>query len=124
MRRALAALPLLFAACASASAERDPLAGRVAGEPVNCISINQSTSLQVVDRNTILYREGGRRLWRTGPKGACPALGRIQATLIIDIYAGQLCRNDRFRVLEIGSSIPSAFCFFDQFTPYDLPPKS
>lgn len=123
--RALALLPLMLVACATRSAERDPLAGRTAGEPVNCISLSQSTSPQVVDQNTILYREGaGRRIWRTGPKGACPALSRAPVTLIVEVFNGPLCRNDRFRVLEPGLSIPSGYCFFTDFTPYDLPPKS
>lgn len=121
--RALAAF-LLLAACATASSERDPLAGRVAGEPVDCISLSQNISPQVVDQNTILYRESGRRLWRTGPRGACPALSRAPVTLIVEVYGGRLCRNDRFRVLEPGVTIPSGYCFFEPFTPYDLPPKS
>lgn len=124
MIRAPALLATALAACASTSAEKDPLAGRIAGEARNCIRLSQNQSPQIVDRNTILYREGaGRRLWRTGPKEACPALTRAPVTLINIVYGGQICRNDRFRVLEPGSTIPSAFCFYERFTPYDLPPE-
>lgn len=126
MIRALPLL-LLLAACAARPAERDPLAGRIAGEPQDCIPVSsQNVSPQVIDANTILYREGaGRRIWRTAPTGACPALGRTPpVTLINIVYGGRLCRNDRFQVLEPGVSIPSAFCFYQQFTPYDLPPET
>lgn len=115
-----AALLLLLAACAARSAERDPLAGRVAGEPVQCVTLNRNTSPQIVDASTILYRETNRRVWRTGPRGNCPAL-RPLTTLIVEQYGPQLCRNDRFRVLEPNSTIPSGVCLFSEFTPYDLP---
>lgn len=120
MRAALLLLPL--AACAARSAERDPLAGRTAGAPVDCISLNRNTAPEIVDATTILYRETNRRVWRTGPRGECPALRPLN-TLILDVYGSQLCRNDRFRVLSPNTTIPSGYCFFDRFTPYDLPPR-
>ena len=43
------------------------------------------------------------------------------STMIVDVYGGQLCRNDRFRLVEPGLSIPSAYCRFSGFTPYDKP---
>lgn len=122
MIRTPAALLLLIALAASTGAKRDPLAGRVAGKPAECISLNTNTSPDIVDQHTILYRETNRRVWRTGPVGACPSLRPLN-TLIIDVYGGQLCRNDRFRVLTPNTSIPSGYCRFDRFTPYDKPPR-
>lgn len=118
--RALAVLLLPAALAASTGAKRDPLAGRVAGAPVDCIGLRTNTSPQIVDDRTILYRETERRVWRTGPQGNCPSL-RPFTTLIVEVYGAQLCRNDRFRVLEPGSIIPSSICRFDRFTPYDKP---
>lgn len=118
--RAATILLLPAALAASTGADRDPLAGRVAGKPESCINLNQNTALQIVDRYTILYTESGRRVWRTGPVGPCTTL-RPFDTLIVDVWGAQLCRNDRFRVLQQGTSIPSAFCRFDRFTPYDKP---
>lgn len=107
------ALPLALGAAA-----KDPLAGRVAGKPVNCIDTSTvGNGPIIVDNKTILYQRGSRT-WKTSPIGACPAL-RPLTTLIMIRYGSQLCRNDRFRVLEPGVSIPSAFCRFDAFTPYD-----
>ncbi len=101
----------------------DPLAGRIAGAPVQCIDIRQNGGPQIVDSQTILYRPSGRRIWMTGPVGACPSL-RPFDTLIVDVYSGQLCHNDRFRTVSAGMSIPSASCRFREFTPYDLPGKT
>ena len=110
------ALPLL-------AAKSDPLAGRVAGPPQNCITLSQTNGPSIIDAQTILYTEGaGRRVWKTGPVGACPSLEPLN-TLIVEVYGGQLCRNDRFRVLTPGTTIPSAYCRFTEFTPYTLVKK-
>ncbi|AXJ96810.1 hypothetical protein DM480_02715 [Sphingomonas sp. FARSPH] len=121
MRR-LAIVPL--AALALVAAKDDPLAGRVAGEPQQCIDLPSTGGPMIVDAHTILFREGaGRRLWKTSPVGACPAL-RPLVTLVTRPGAGsQLCRNDRFQVIEPGMSIPSAYCRFTDFTPYTLSKK-
>lgn len=114
MRAALlAALALPLAA-----AKSDPLAGRVAGPPSNCIDLQRVQGPDIVDSHTILYRQSGKRIWRATPVGNCPALRPI-STLIVDVYNDQLCRNDRFRVIEPGSIIPSAYCRFGRFVPYD-----
>ena len=111
-RLALAAL----AGALLVAADRDPLAGRAAGAPERCISLGVNDGPTVVDASTILYRQGAR-LYRTGPRGSCPAL-RPFNTLIVEVYGGQLCSGDRFRVLEPGSTIPSGACLFTDFTPY------
>lgn len=112
MIRALAAAALLpLAATAS-----DPLAGRVAGAPRQCIDVSATTGPDIVDSQTILYRRNASTLYRTTVEG-CPSL-RPMATLIVEMYGSQLCRNDRFRVLEPGVAIPSAPCRFDDFVPY------
>lgn len=114
------ALALLLIAGLSIGAKRDPLAGRVAGQPVDCIGLSQNASPVILDQRTILYREGAQRLWRTGPVGSCPSL-RPDHILIVEIFGAQICRNDRFRTLSPNTSIPSGYCRFTRFTPYDRP---
>ena len=118
-RRAVAAAALGLALVLGAGRD-DPLAGRVAGAPVRCVDIGRVQGPTIVDSDTILYRQSCKRTWRTGPVGSCPQL-RPFATMIVDVYGGQLCRNDRFRLVEPGLSIPSAACRFRDFTPYDKP---
>lgn len=115
------ALALLALAVPLMAAKSDPLAGRVAGSPAECITLSSTSGPAIIDAHTILYTDGaGRRLWKTGPVGDCPSLAPLN-TLIVDVWGGQLCRNDRFRVLTPGTSIPSAYCRFTQFTPYIRP---
>ena len=119
MKRAalLIALPLL--AAPSLAARPDPLAGRVAGAPQRCLGLQRAGGPDIVDARTILYREGDR-IWRTGPVGNCPGL-RPLTRLIVDVYGAQICRNDRFRTLDVNAIIPGPYCRFDAFTPYEKP---
>lgn len=116
MIRVAIAAALLLSLTAAAS---DPLAGRVAGKPQQCIDDTLSSGPNVIDSRTILYGRTGRTIYRATIE-ACPAL-RPTTTLIIERFGGQLCRNDRFRVLEWGTSIPSAPCRFGEFVPYRKP---
>lgn len=116
---AILALPLT-----AASADKSPLAGRVAGTPQRCIMLRQTEGLTIADRDMILFRESGRRIYRATPVGRC---GQLQPfnTLILDLYSGNtVCENDRFRVLSSGTSIPGPYCRFGKFVPYDRPAKT
>ena len=113
----LAAVALLTVATLVAG-KSDPLAGRVAGKPVRCIDIQRNGGPEIVDSQTILYRQSGKRIWKTGPVGECPSLRPLD-TVIVEVYGGQLCRNDRFRTVSVGMSIPSGYCRFRDFTPFD-----
>ncbi len=110
----LAAMTLALPLTGAAS---DPLAGRVAGPPQNCITLRAGNGPTIVDRTTILYRDGGR-LWKATPIGACTMSMEPISTVVVEVYGGQLCQNDRFRILSPGMSIPSPFCRFGPFTPY------
>jgi hypothetical protein len=122
LRSAPAVLLLALAATGSVAAKDDPLAGRVAGKPVTCIDLTSTRNVNIVDEHTILYSGTGRQIWRTGPTGSCPAL-RPLATIAVQVYGAQLCRNDMFRVFEPGTVIPSGVCRFTEFTPYTRAPK-
>jgi len=93
------------------------LEGRTAGKPVDCISASSVQGPTMIGKNTVLYREGGRTLWRNDLVASCPAMGPGN-TIVIELHGGQICRNDMFRVIEPGSSIPSGFCRLGKFTPY------
>lgn len=115
---AVLALPLTAAA-----ADKSPLAGRVAGTPQRCITLRQTEGLTIAERDLILFRESGRRIYRATPIGQCGQLQPFNA-LILDLYSGNtVCENDRFRVLTSGTSIPGPYCRFGKFVPYDRPAK-
>ena len=65
----------------------------------------------------MLYRAGGRRVYRNDLVAECPGLSPFD-TVIVELHGSQICRNDQFRVLEQGSRIPGPYCRFGQFVPY------
>ena len=121
----IAALGLLGAAPAAPRQDElaEALAGRIAGTPVDCVDNARLNGPQIIDEKTLIYRESGRRVWRNDLIGECRGL-RPMDTLIVDIFGSQICRNDHFRALTPGTTIPSAYCRLGKFTPYDKPPKA
>ncbi|WP_294236542.1 hypothetical protein [uncultured Sphingomonas sp.] len=101
------------------AARSDPFAGRVAGPPAQCVDTSVTMSgPSIYDEGTVVINAGGQRMWKAKVRGQCPGLQPFN-TLIVERWGSQLCRNDRFRVLQPGMSIPSQWCFFDGFVPYD-----
>jgi hypothetical protein len=114
-RLALLTLPLLMVS----AAKDDTLAGRVAGEPVECISNFETNSqVRIIDSKTIAYSRTAKRTWITHPRGNCPGLQPFR-TLVVERRGSQLCRGDRFRTVRSPATVPSGACFFGTFTPYD-----
>lgn len=119
MKRVAIAAGLILALTA---ARDDPLAGRVPGDPVSCIPQSIGNAPVIEEDGRLLFREGaGRRIFVTRARGECEM--RPLDTLIVEQFGGGLCRNDRFRVVQAGTSIPGPYCLFDSFTPYTLPKR-
>lgn len=76
---------------------------------------------QIIDRNTVLYNRGGT-VWRANLADSCPGLTPF-STMIVEVRGSQLCRNDQFRVVDVGMTIPGGFCRFESFTPYERTPQ-
>jgi PBP1b-binding outer membrane lipoprotein LpoB len=125
------AAALLFAGCAAtpeqiaseqAEAAKDfaeATKGRVAGKPQPCIDTMGIDGPQIVGNNRLIYRQGGKRIFVNELRNECPGLRAIDSIIVTEVYAGQTCRNDRFRVVQRGTTIPGAYCFFGDFVPYD-----
>jgi hypothetical protein len=122
---------LLFAGC-TASAEQSAsrqaeaarnlakaIGDRQAGKPTDCINSNSNDGPQIIDRKTVIYRQG-QRVWVNTLEAECPGLEPFN-TMIVELHGSQICRNDQFRILEPGSHIPGAYCRFGKFTPYSKP---
>lgn len=97
------------------------LAGRVAGAPTDCIDQAFAEGPQIIDERTILYRSG-RHVYVNRLEAACPSLD-WDKLLIVELHGSQICRNDHFRVLERGTTIPGPICLFSKFVPYDKPKR-
>lgn len=92
------------------------IADRTAGPPQSCIPSRQSQGLAIVDRRTIVRREG-RTIWVNRLEADCPGLRPLN-TLIVEAHGSEYCRGDLVRGLDPGTSIPGAACPLREWVPY------
>ena len=95
------------------------LAERSAGAPQECAPRFEGQSLNAVDRRTIVYDAPGT-LWVNRLEADCPGL-RPDSVLVVETFGDRYCRNDLFRAVERGSSIPGPYCRLGEFTPHRRP---
>ncbi len=123
-------VPLLIAAVAATAplqaAPRDPeaelartLKGRVAGEPLSCITLSTVHKTQIIDDTAILYNDG-RTIFVNRPRGGAELLDRSD-TLVTRTHSSKLCSVDVVQLYSAGSRIPSGSVSLGEFVPYRKP---
>lgn len=95
------------------------LSGRVAGKPVNCISLTRSRSSRIIDRTAIIY-EDGRTVYVNRPRSGASLLDD-NSILVTRTSGSQLCRLDTVRLVDRFSRVPRGFVILDQFVPFTRP---
>jgi hypothetical protein len=98
---------------------RKALDGRVAGKPVNCISLSNANSSQIIDGKAIIYRVGSR-LYVNEPRSGVASL-RDGDILVTRTFGSQLCSIDTVRLIDRGSRFPRGIVFLGPFVPYSKP---
>ena len=98
------------------------LAGRVAGKPVNCISLTGSQSSQIIDGKAIVYRVGGR-LYVNTPRSGASTLNEDDI-LVTRTIGSQLCSIDTVDLIDRASRIQRGFVILGQFVPYEKPKRA
>jgi hypothetical protein len=98
------------------------LAGRVAGKPVNCISLTGSQSSQIIDGTAIVYRVGGR-LYVNTPRSGASTLNDDDI-LVTRTIGSQLCSIDTVDLIDRASRIQRGFVILGQFVPYEKPKRA
>jgi Family of unknown function (DUF6491) len=131
MRMALFVVPLLLAGCASngepprlterqAARLESALAGKVAGEPVSCISRYPQSNLTAISDSVLLYRVSSRLIYRNDLMGGCHGISRGD-TLIVTSHGSQYCRGDMAKSANLSSGMITGACALGTFTPYRTP---
>jgi hypothetical protein len=122
MKFRVALIALLFGSCAAPQPEeptRSPpeLAGRVAGAPQRCVSIQQTEALRTSDANRhVLLYGSGRTLWANNLGPSC-GFGR-EDVLVTEPIGSYHCRGDIIRSLDRYSRIPGPSCILGDWVPY------
>lgn len=134
MRGWMMLAPLMLAACAGGSSEpprltekqaarlEAALAGKVAGEPVDCISRYPQASLTAISDSVLLYRMSGKLVYRNDLIGSCPGLSRGD-TLVVRPFGSQYCRGDLARSADLTNGMVTGACALGSFTPYRTPAR-
>ena len=91
------------------------LKGRVAGEPVSCISQTQIRDFTAVSDDVLVYDTGGT-VYVNRPYGGCPGVTRD--TLITRTPSTQLCSGDIATVQDLQIPMSNGSCAFGDFVPY------
>lgn len=98
------------------------LEGRVAGKAQVCLPTYRSQDMVIIDENTILFRDGSRRVWRTDLKGPCNGLGQPGTALVTRQFGGTgLCSGEIAQVIDTNVGGFRGSCAFGEFVPYEGP---
>ncbi|MBX3593193.1 hypothetical protein [Sphingomonas sp.] len=92
------------------------LEGRVAGEPVNCLSLSSLDNTTIIDKTALVYRRGST-LYVNRPRAGADQLDDDDI-LLTKIYGSQLCSVDKVDLIDRGSRMWSGFVSLGQFVPY------
>lgn len=92
------------------------LEGRVAGKPVDCISLRSVQSSEVIDGTAILYRVGSR-VYVNRPRAGQESLDDDDI-LVTKTYSTQLCSIDTVQLIDRFSHIYEGFVSLGEFVPY------
>jgi hypothetical protein len=121
-------LPLLIGSLAlvAGSAQATPpdyeaelaqtLAGRVAGEPVDCIDLHRVRGSHIVAHTAIVY-DAGSVIWVNRPRGGAETMDQWDI-MVNRLYSTQLCSIDVVQLLDQGSRMYSGTVFLGAFVPY------
>ena len=96
------------------------IAGRVAGEPVDCINLRGATSSQIIDDTAIVYRIGST-LYVNRPRSGAEGLDRDD-TMINRLFGdSRLCNTDAVRTVDLHSGFMTGVVLLGDFVPYRRP---
>lgn len=96
----------------------DALAGRTAQPPVRCIPNYKANQMQVIDDNTIIFRDG-KTVYVQNPRGGCNGIGSGGNTLVTRQYGtAELCDGDINHTVDLRTGIGGGACVFSPFIPY------
>jgi len=114
----------LGAATANAGAREDKgeaklaemLDGRVAGEPVRCITTFRNNTPQIIDRVALVHDEGDT-IYVARPERP-RSLDSHDILLIERFSSSQLCASDHMRMIDRTGGFMTGLVFVKEFVPY------
>jgi hypothetical protein len=114
----------LFAAGSAAPApnEQDEakltrmLHGRMAGKPLDCLTLRYTRSSSVIERTAIVF-EGADTLYVNRPASGAESLSELR-TLFTRSMTGELCRGEAVGLVDTSTGVETDGIILGQFVPY------
>ncbi|MFM9936916.1 MAG: hypothetical protein ACKVOL_12055 [Novosphingobium sp.] len=97
------------------------LEGRVAGKPVDCITMTNIGASTVIDKTAIIYGSG-RTVYVQRPRIGATSLDSNDI-LVTQLTTSQLCSIDTVQMRDRNSHFWRGFVGLDKFVPYTKPAK-
>ena len=95
------------------------LAGKTAGQPLNCLPAWRSNDMVVVDDNTVVFRDSSSRVYVNNFRGAgCSNLGSGWYALLTRRSGSTLCSGEIAEVIDTSSGMTVGSCSLGEFVPY------
>lgn len=99
----------------------EALAGRTPGPPERCIRNYRTNVMEIIDDDTILFREG-RTIYLQKPRNSCFGIGNHSRTLVTRPFGTtDLCDGDINTLVDLNAGIQGGACVFGPFVPYTKP---
>ena len=92
------------------------LAGRVAGDPVQCIDLHRVRSSQVINDTAIVWDAGGV-VYVSRPVNGADSLDEND-TMVLRLPTTQLCNVDTVTMVDRASGMMTGIVFLGDFIPY------
>ena len=92
------------------------LEGRVAGDPVSCITPFRNDSLRIIDHVGIVY-DAGKTIWVARPVND-PSTLDSDDILVIERFGTQICRQDVLKTVDRYVGNLTGLVFLGDFVPY------
>ena len=92
------------------------VAGRVAGQPVDCIDIHRVRSSHIIPGTAIIYDSGGV-VYVNRPRAGADSMDQWDI-MVNRLYSSELCSVDTVQLIDQGSRMYSGTVFLGQFVPY------
>ena len=97
------------------------LAGKVAGEPINCIPMRNADETIRISDDILLYRVSNRLVYRNDLAPSCSGLARNSDIMVVRTISTQLCDGDIINLVDRTSGSSFGGCALGKFTPYRTP---
>jgi hypothetical protein len=97
------------------------LGGKVAGQPVSCLTSSGTDETIRVADNILLYRVSGRLVYKNELRSSCPGMARDTDIIVTQTTGSGPCRGDIIHLVDRTSGIRGPSCTLGDFVPYRTP---